>query len=354
MSFEMDTGPSTSDCTVITVANQKGGVGKTTTAINFSACLAAAGKKVLLLDLDPQGNASTGLGIMPSERTEGSYGLLFRTEINDPTALIMHTGVPGLALLPATPDLAAADIEFTAYDEAKSELEIIDEKHAQLKHRLSQVTETYDYVVIDCSPSLNYLAVNALFAADELIVPIQCEFFSLEGVTQVLKTITRLRERYTLNFGHPKILIVMYQMWSDNSKLVGDDIRRHFGNNVFKTIIPRCDRLAEAPSFGMPVALYWLHSAGAEAYMLLATEFLDPKAPPEERKNRFFNDPFLLESLFEKVAPRRRKRPVDWQQIMRKNVLKCLGNKHSPFYDPEQIEKEKEVYGLSKRSLWVK
>ena len=249
--------------TIIAVANQKGGVGKTTTAINLATALAAAGQRVLLLDLDPQGNASTGLGIGRNDRSAGTYALLLGEASAE--TLSRASYIPGLAIIPADPDLAGAEIELVA--EARREFRL-----REALHGLGAAAP--DYIIIDCPPSLGLLTLNGLVAADAVLVPLQCEFFALEDLTQLTRTIELVRRKLNPALRLQGIVLTMFDRRNNLSDLVAADARSFFGDRVFDTVIPRNIRVSEAPSHGKPVLLYDFKSPGAQAYVRLAQELL--------------------------------------------------------------------------------
>ena len=248
---------------IIAIANQKGGVAKTTTAVNLCACLALEGKKVLLLDIDPQGNASSGLGIDKDEVSYCIYDLL----VNEiaPEFLIISTEISGLDIIPATIQLAGAEIELvTAIS-----------REQKLKRALVEIRDNYDFIFIDCPPSLGLLTLNALTAADSIIIPIQCEFYALEGLGQLMNTVNLVRQHLNPKLEIEGVLLTMFDARTNLSIQVVEEVKNHFKNKVYRTIIPRNVRLSEAPSHGQPVIIYDPKSKGAEVYQELAKEVIE-------------------------------------------------------------------------------
>ena len=250
----------TNSKSIIAVANQKGGVGKTTTSINLATALAACGRSVLLIDFDPQGNASTGLGI--ETRLHNSYSMI--SEQSEPNEAIQSTQVPGLDIMPTVVDLSAAEIELT--DMPRREF--------RLAEGISKIKNTYQYVIIDCPPSLGMLTVNALTAATAVLVPLQCEFYALEGLGQLLETVEHVRATLNNDLLIHGVLLTMFDERNNLSGQVAKDVRDFLGDKVYKTVIPRNVRVSEAPSYGKPVILYDYKCQGSQAYMNLAAEVL--------------------------------------------------------------------------------
>lgn len=248
---------------IIAIANQKGGVGKTTTAINLSACLAEAGKKVLMLDCDPQGNATSGLGVDKNTAEITSYDIL----IGEATAeeAIVHTEYEGLDIIPSNINLSGAEIELIG----------VEQKEYILQNQISPLKERYDFIIIDCPPSLNMLTVNAMTTADTVLVPIQCEYYALEGLSQLIHTVNLVNQRLNPKLRMEGVVFTMYDARTNLSLQVVENVKANLKQTIYKTIIPRNVRLAEAPSHGMPINVYDSRSAGAESYRLLAEEVIE-------------------------------------------------------------------------------
>ncbi len=247
---------------ILAIANQKGGVGKTTTAINLATALAAVGKSVLVIDIDPQGNASTGLGIDRHERENNVYDVLMG-DISLERA-ICSSAIPGLDLVPSTADLTGAELELIE----------MDRRSHRLVDAIRPVKSSYDYILIDCPPSLNLLTLNALVAVQAVIVPLQCEFFALEGLSLLMKTIDRVRNTLNPELDIQGVVLTMFDKRNNLSDQVAQDVRGYLGDKVYETVIPRNVRVSEAPSHGKPALIYDIRCAGSQAYIKLASEVI--------------------------------------------------------------------------------
>ncbi|KJV69401.1 ParA family protein [Candidatus Neoehrlichia procyonis] len=262
-------------CKVFAIVNQKGGVGKTTTSVNLSTAIAVINNPTLLIDLDPQGNSSTGLGISHIKRVITLYDILVN---NVPiSSSILNTDVPNLSLIPSNVDLSAAEIELTQ----------LEKREFILKYSLSSIKKNYKYIFIDCPPSLGLLTINALIAADSVIVPLQCEFFALEGLSHLIKTIELIKKHLNPHLKIEGILLTMYDKRNKLSEQVENDIRKYLKDVVYKTVIPRNIRLSEAPSHGKPSIIYDFKCAGSQAYIYLAKEILEKYTPYKNPIKRY-------------------------------------------------------------------
>lgn len=247
---------------IIAIANRKGGVGKTTTTVNVATAMAAAGKKVLVIDLDPQGNASTSMGIEKKGRMASSYEVLLG-DVSLSQAVVW-TEIPNFSIVPASADLAGAEVELVD----------MENREFALKKALKDSTVNYDYVLIDCPPSLSLVTINALVAANAVIVPLQCEFLALEGITDLIKNINIIKKKFNPDLELQGVVLTMYDKRNNLSQMVEDDVRNFFGKKVYQTVIPRNVRISEAPSHGKPVLLYDFKCSGSQAYISLTGEVL--------------------------------------------------------------------------------
>lgn len=264
---------------ILVLANQKGGVGKTTTAINLGTALAAVGERVLIIDLDPQGNASTGLGIGRAERKVSTYDVLIGSALIEDA--IVPTKVPGLDIVPSTMDLLGAELELASVSRRSHRLlDALTRMPPAGKTRMTSEKEVeltsrpYTYMLIDCPPSLNLLTINAMSAADAILVPLQCEFFALEGLSQLLRTVERVRTSLNPRLEIQGVVLTMFDQRNKLSDQVASDVRQHLGDKVYRTVIPRNVRISEAPSYGKPALVYDHKCAGSKAYMKLAAEMI--------------------------------------------------------------------------------
>ena len=248
---------------IIAIANQKGGVGKTTTAINLSACLAEKGQKVLAIDMDPQGNMTSGLGLDKDSIEKNIYDLMIGE--SDVKEVLQKDALDNLDVIPTSIDLSAAEIELIG----------VEDKEYIIKNAIEEIKDNYDYVIIDCPPSLNMLTINAMTTADSVLVPIQCEYYALEGLSQLIHTVELVKERLNPVLEIESVVFTMYDARTNLSLQVVENVKDNLQQNIYKTIIPRNIRLAEAPSYGMPINLYDPKSAGADSYMRLADEVMN-------------------------------------------------------------------------------
>jgi chromosome partitioning protein len=247
---------------IISIVNQKGGVGKTTTTVNLATALAAVGRRVLLVDFDPQGNASTGLGVESNQRNITSYDIILNdTDIKE---AIQKSAVPNLSVIPATIDLSGAEIELVS----------LERREFRLKETLENLDAHYDYILIDCPPSLGLLTLNALAASNAVLIPLQCEFYALEGLSHLMRTITLVQTNLNPQLAIQGIVLTMYDRRNKFTEQIENDVRGYFGKLVYRSVIPRNIRMSEAPSHGKPALIYDMHCAGSKAYIQLASELL--------------------------------------------------------------------------------
>ena len=247
---------------IISIANRKGGVGKTTTTVNIATALSAVDKSVLVIDLDPQGNATTSMGLSKKRGQYSSYDVFVgKCAVQE---AILKTALPRFDMIPSSPDLAAAEIELVD----------VDSREFVLQNALKSLSGQYDYILIDCPPSLNLITINALVASNSVIVPLQCEFLALEGLADLMKNINAIKRNFNAELKLQGIVLTMFSRQNNLSKMIEADVRKYFGDKVYQTVIPRSVRIAEAPSFGKPILIYDFKSVGAQAYLALAKEFL--------------------------------------------------------------------------------
>jgi len=248
---------------IVAVANQKGGVGKTTTSVNLAAAIALQGKSVLLIDLDPQGNATSGVGVDPRSLQKTIYNCLIKQDICE--HIVQKTNVTGLSILPSNADLAGAEIE----------LANVDGRERHLRDAIKEIKNTYDVIILDCPPALGILTINALAAAKSVLIPVQCEYYAMEGLSRLIGSIERVKQSINLDLFIEGIVLTMFDARNTLARQVSEQVRNHFGSKVYQAVIPRNVTLAEAPSYGRPGILYNVASSGSQAYLSLAKEFLD-------------------------------------------------------------------------------